>query len=621
MCAQSGNTTATQKWLHTGYGFTLKKEYGKAERSYLKSLQKDPQNTAAYLALNMLYQSQNQFDKAADLYLNAVKICTECKKNFPFPLAQSLYQAQRYEEAEQALNNLTSLEKDKLGNKFIQLNQRIRFGKEAVKHQQTAVPENMGTRINSEFDDYFPSVTANDSTLVFTRKTNGIDEDFYQAKRDSCGGWFLARDMGSPPNSPQQEGAQMLSADGHYLFFMRCENRSENGWSEGGCDLYFSYTENGGWSQPVPFRGMINTNAYEGTPSLSSDNRIMYFASDREGGYGGLDIWMTVFKDGLWQIPLNLGPEINTPGNEMAPWIAADNATLYFTSDGHPGFGGNDIFLSKKTSDNSWSKPQNLGYPLNSPAEDISFCLTADGTKGYFSSNRPGGLGGMDLYEVTLGKEIQPAPLTLIYGIVKDSLTQKRITYAQIEWSDAETGELLYHYQSNRGDASYFGAIKLHQKLALKVYRSGYLDYEDTLSFEKSNYSPPDTFHIALLPNYYEPPLRDSLLFRQNFVKNEISLSDSTIELIKDKALPYVQQKYADFYVSGFTDNTGTALINEEISFARARLIGNILFDLGIPENKIHIQGWADANPLMPNDSEENRTMNRRVELVVRLPE
>lgn len=622
--AQTEINSSAQKWLKKAYVATLKKEYLNAEKCYLKSLEKDPQNMDAYSALGRLYQMELSYDKAADLYLNASKICRQCKMDFKFPLADFLYKANRYQEAKQILNQFSESEIKTFGKKYEMLLQNIVFAEKAIKQLKTATPINMGLRINSEFDDYFPSITANDSTLVFTRKTNGIDEDFYVAKRDSCGGWFMAKDMGSPPNSPLQEGAQMLSADGHYLFFMRCDNRSENGWADGGCDLYFSYTENGGWSEPVLFRGMVNTNFYEGTPSLSSDNRTLYFASDRPGGYGGLDIWMTVFKDGLWQIPVNMGPEINSAGNEMAPWIAADNSTLYFTSDGHPGFGGNDIYLSRKLKDNTWTKPQNLGYPFNSSAEDISFCLSADGKKGYFSSNRQGGFGGMDLYEITLDSTMQPKPYTMIYGIVTDSLSKGRIPYAQIEWSDASTGKLLNHFQSNSGDASYFGALSLHQKLALKVYRYGYLDWTDTLTFDKAYFWPPDTFNISILPNSYQPPLSDSLLITQNFSKNEVTLTDSTIAIIKEKLKPYLtktaNQKYVEFFINGFTDNTGTPEINQEISFARARLIGTLLFNLGIPEEKIHVQGWADANPVAPNDTEENRTKNRRVELVVRSP-
>src|SRR5690606_13360399 len=229
--------------------------------------------------------------------------------------------------------------------------------------------------------------------------TNGIDEDFYLAERDSCGGWFPAAALGEPPNSSDHEGAQMISADDHYLFFMRCGNRSLNGRLMGGCDLYFSYTDQGRWSQPIPFRGAINTPAFEGMPTLASDNRTLYFVSDRPGGYGGKDIWKSEFIDGLWQIPENLGPTINTAYDETAPWIAIDDQTLYFTSNGHPDFGGNDLFIAKKDAAGKWLAPENLGHPYNSPYEDVSLTLSKDGQKVYFASDRPGGIGGMDLYE------------------------------------------------------------------------------------------------------------------------------------------------------------------------------------------------------------------------------
>jgi len=627
--AQNDRIAQAQELMVKGQEYIRQKKYDKAEKYLLRSLKAAPSYTDAYSLLGLFYCERKQYAKAAEVFERAAGTCRQCAASFALPLADALCRAQQYTRAETVLSALGSPSDSSLQKKYERLNTNIRYGKYALNHTGKEEPVNMGIAINSRYDEYFPSITPNDSQLVFTRRTNGIDEDFYKAHRDSCGGWFLARDMGSPPNSIQQEGAQYLSADGHYLFFMRCDNRSVNGWEAGGCDLYFSYTDADGWSQPVAFGATINTTGYEGMPSLSSDNRELFFVSGRSGGYGGKDIWVTRFENGLWQIPENLGPEINTPFDETAPFIAPDNKTLYFTSDGHPGLGGNDIYLARRNEAGVWEKPVNLGLPLNSGYEDVSFCISADGTKAYFSSDRPGGLGGMDLYEIAVPGEMRPQPVTFVEGIVYDSLSKERATYAQIEFTDVLTGEKAYHFVSNRGDGSYMGAISTGRTYAVKAYRVGYQEAEDTVTYTSVKTAFPDTLNFALLPRSYRPPeelprmvIADTTLLVINFKRNEIALN----EVIKQQVYALIRnipEMEFELYVNGYTDNSGNAYINEDISFARARALADCIRETGIPEEKLHLQGWADANPLAPNDTEENRNKNRRVELIMRrqLPE
>ncbi len=610
-----------QRLLNKAQEYVKKHRPDEAIASLEKCIKQAPGFADAYITLGMLYCDKRQYAKAADVFKQASQSCPSCTHAFALPLAKVLCRAQQYEQAAAVLYSWQrpANMNPQLKQEYERLNRNVQFGKYALNAAHTKQPENMGPRINSKYDEYFPSIGHDDSVIVFTRRTGGVDEDFYRAERDSCGGWLIARDLGSPPNSSQQEGAQMLSADGHYLFFMRCGNRSVNGWDAGGCDLYFSYTEKEGWSQPVPFGATINTPGYEGMPSLSSDNRELFFVSDREGGMGGKDIWVSRFQDGLWQIPENLGPEVNTPFDETAPFIASDNKTLYFTSDGHPGMGGNDIFYSKRVNGH-WQRPENMGYPFNTAFDEVSACISPDGKKAYLASDRDSGMGNMDLYEVEIPEQARPEAYTYVFGISYDSLDKKRLTYAQIEWSDAETGEKLFHYQSNRGDATYMASVPLNRKYALHVYRAGYADYDDTVSFSASHILVPDTLNFPLLSFNYSPPLYDTLLGRFHFVRNNILLSDSDQVQLKAMVAPYLDQPLAEFFVNGYTDDTGTPVINEDLSNARARTISEWLRSYGINEDKIHSQGWADANPLVPNDSEENRLANRRVELIVRKP-
>ncbi len=620
--AQSPLSLRGKRWYAKGQEYVRKRNDAKAESFFLKSLRQDPHFVAAYAELGRLYLDKGQFTKAADLFKEATRRCPEGDHAFALPLARALNGAQRYEQAEAVLHQWKPPAglPDPAKQEYELLRRSIRFGKYAIHAPHTDTPQNMGSRINTAFDEYFPSVSPDDSILVFTHRNNGVDEDFFIARRDSCGGWFQARDLGAPPNSTQQEGAQMRSADGRYLFFMRCGNRSANGWEAGGCDLYFSYIDDWEWVQPVPFGATINTPAYEGMPSLSSDNRTLYFVSDRAGGYGGKDIWRTRFEQGLWQIPENLGPEINTPFDETAPFIAADNKTLYFTSNGHAGMGGHDVFYSRLSPNGQWQRPENMGYPFNTAYDDVSACLSWDGQRAYLASDRPGGYGRMDLYEVNLPPAARPEAYTFVYGKVSDSLDGVKIPYAQLEFSDAVTGQPLCRYQSNSGDASYTGALPLGRDLALRVYRAGYLDYLDTLYFEHSPGVYPDTLPIVLLPNDYQPALHDSVLLVLNFKKNIVEINDSDKVVLKELIQPFLGRPFVSFRVHGYTDDSGTPYINEELSFTRARTVAAWLQALGVAEDRIQTQGWADANPLAPNDTEANRDLNRRVELVLRHP-
>ncbi|HET8574482.1 MAG TPA: OmpA family protein [Edaphocola sp.] len=611
-----------QKWYEEAVLYELHHQPEKALAFYKKSIRKDPRNLQVYWSLAHLLSHQQDFYSAAKVLKQARAYSGKDAQSVNIALAEALFRAGEYDDAGFSLDNVSGsapLSKNQQAQIRL-LRASIQWAKQHMALPYGDTPINPGPRINSAYNEYFPSVSLDDSTLVFTRETNGIDQDFYLARRDSCGGWFAANPLGEPPNSPQQEGAQMLSADGHYLFFMRCQNESPNGWALGGCDLYFSYTTAEGWSQPVPFGGTINTPAFEGMPSLSPDNKTLYFVSDRAGGYGGKDIWMSRFQDGLWQVPENLGPEINTPGDETAPWIAVDNQTLYFTSNGHPGFGGNDIFLSRKRPEGQWSAAVNLGYPINTSSDDASMTVSNDGQKAYFSSNRPGGSGGMDIYETSLPEALQPYPRTWLYGIVRDSLDKSRLTLAILTWTNLETGRQIAQYQSNWGNASYLSAFPLNTPLALNVTRYNYLDINDTFCFTRQYSYPPDTMDLDLLPQYYSPPLTDTNLLTVYFDKNTFTINDSVAQWIRQRVLLFKDGRYNEFIVNGFTDTSGNPALNAEISFERARALKAVLSDMGIPEDKIEVEGWADSSPSASNNTEEGRALNRRAVLVLRRP-
>ena len=231
----------------------------------------------------------------------------------------------------------------------------------------------------------------------------------------------------------------------------------------------------------------------------------------------------------------------------------------------------------------------------------------------------------MDLYEVPMPEAMRPQPVTFVTGTVYDSLSKEPVTYAQIEFADMLTGEKAYHFVANRGDGSYMGAINLDRSYVVRVYRISYQDGADTVMFKTIKTAPADTLNFALLPRSYRPPeeqvaqvvMLDSTLLTVNFRKNEVSINETVKQQVYELMRTLPGNDF-ELYVNGYTDNSGNTFINEDISFARARALADCIKTTGIPEERLHLQGWADANPLVPNDTEENRNKNRRVELVIR---
>jgi outer membrane protein OmpA-like peptidoglycan-associated protein len=372
------------------------------------------------------------------------------------------------------------------------------------------------------------------------------------------------------------------------------------------------------WSTPQNFGATINTPGFEGMPCLSSDNRELYFASNREGGFGGLDIWSSRFEHGLWQPPRNLGVSVNTPGDETAPFIYADNSTLFFASTGRAGMGGSDLFTTRRLDDTSWEQAVNLGVPINSSFDEVSLSLNAAGDTAYFASDRDSVAGNYDIYQAPLPKAFSPAQVMYLKGIVYDSVGQGSLNYASIYITDSATQKDLYHVQSNRGDGSYTIALPVGRGYAFYVDRIGFQSINDTLSFDTSYVGKTITYNIPLLPHDYQKPTTDTLATTLYFVKNSTDLSPADKIRIEEMLAPWKGTVGLTILVNGYTDNTGTPLLNEQLSYTRARLVSSLIQAMGFDPEIVQPTGWGEANPLAENDTDEHRDMNRRVEIIVR---
>ena len=349
------------------------------------------------------------------------------------------------------------------------------FRQQAIEHPVPFRPINLGPNINTEDDEYLPALTADYRMLVFTRRSPrrattqpGLqqEEDFYYSMYDTMElNWGPAHRMPDPLNSDGNEGAQTISHDGRVVIFTACGRSKE----PTGCDIYMSVRQGNRWGKPRNLGAPVNSVYWESFPSLSIDGYTLYFVSNRPGGYGGTDIWCCTLEEGRWSEPRNLGPAINTPGNETAPYIHFDDKTLYFASDGHMGMGGMDLFRAKRTSDSTWGEVKNLGYPINTSGEENNLIVAPDGRTAIFSSDRYGGYGKHDLYSFVMPAPVQPERITFIDPVVQaenllslgDTVTLRNIHFL--------TASAELYEASKAGLDRLAEALKRHPRLKLEV--------------------------------------------------------------------------------------------------------------------------------------------------------
>lgn len=589
-------------------------DWPEAEEQIVKAIKLFPAYTDAYFTYGRWLMDRHLYSAAAKLYLDAERRLPNGATIVREPLARALIFSG---------NETEGLKRIPVSGDSVwqALRKQAFFIRDARQHRDYSCfvkPIAPPWRINTRDAELFPSIAADGQTFYFTRRMNGQDEDFFYAKPDTCDGWFAGINMGSPPNTLQQEAAQFVSADGHYLFFMRCDNRTLSGWDQGGCDLYMAYRADSIWSVPQSFGGTINTPGYEGMPCLSGDNRELFFVSDRPGGFGGLDIWSSRFDHGLWQMPRNLGPQINTAGDETAPFIYADDHTLFFASNGRAGMGGSDLYISHRINDTVWSEAENLGMPINTPFDEASLSLNARGDTAYFSSDRDSLAGNFDIYQCALPKRFLPAEVMYLKGIVYDSIGRGSLNYASIFIGNESSHKDLYQLRSNRGDGSYTIALPVGHTYHFLTDRIGFQMRNDTLRIDDSLAGKILTQNFSMLPFDYQKPTKDSMVAAIHFVRNMVTLTDSARQEIDSALRPWKGKVGVLILVNGYTDNTGTPLLNEQLSNQRARLVADRIKALGFDAAAIQSQGWGEANPIADNDTEAHQDMNRRVEITVR---
>jgi len=481
------------------------------------------------------------------------------------------------------------------------------FALNALKNPVDYHPFNFGDSINSEVDEYLPSLTADDEVLIFTRRTSQ-SEDFYFSVRQADT-FRIAEPMPKPLNSVQNEGAHCLSADGNTMFFTACYRND----SYGGCDLYFSKRTFEGWDRPTNLGSTINTEHWESQPSISYDGKTLYFISNRPGGFGGSDIWYSQLKeDGGWGIPENLGELVNTRKDDISPFVHPDDQTLYFASEGLPGMGKLDIYLSKREKNGEWGKPQNLGYPINTERDESSLFVNLAGTLALFSSQARDSRGANDLYYFELPPALRPEKVIYVKGIVKDKDSGRPLA-SQVEVVDLNSGEVVHNVETFYNDGRFIVSLPAGNSFAFNVNRQGYLLFSENFTID-SNRAASEVYNISLERIKVGGEVVLKNIFYQS---NSFALEDRSETELRKLAVFLQKNPSLVIEIQGHTDNVGTKAYNKELSSNRAKTVYNRLMELGVISQQIVYMGYGDSQPIADNDSESGRASNRRTQFRV----
>jgi outer membrane protein OmpA-like peptidoglycan-associated protein/tetratricopeptide (TPR) repeat protein len=606
----SQSTQKFEKYYKKSLVYFNEKDYLNAEAYLNKAIKENSSYSDAYAILGDLYFKKKEYSKALDNYFKADSINSE--NYLKFKMAESYFMLGKYKKAKilyQAyLGHTPSYYK---GAKTA--HSRIKncdFAMDAMDNSIDFNPSNLGKGINTAGYEYNPVVSTDGRSLIFTTvkdKHGRKVEDFYISEFRN-GKWQQAEPLPGSVNTSENEGAHCISIDNKFLFFTAC-GRQEG---FGSCDIYVSIKVDGKWSKSVNLGRNVNSSSWDAHPALSPDGTTLIYSSTRPGGKGKKDLWSIKFKNGSWGIPKNLS-ELNTKGNEVTPYFHADGKTLYFSSDGLPGMGGTDFFVSYFDEvTNHWGEPINLGYGINSPRDEYSLMVARDGKTAYFASDALKGYGNMDIYTFQLNKRVRSANTAYLKGRIVEMSNKKNIPNSTLVIVDLKSSKQIKSVFVEKGN--YKAVLPVGGTYAIVASSPKHLLYSETFDFMK------DTVANFLEKDFKLRRLRRGQkmnLNNVNFKFNEsILLGESYFELDLLVAFLKVNSKYK-VKIIGHTDNVGTKENNKKLSVARAEVVEKYLIRKGINKARLKSIGKGASQPISTNSTEEGRKKNRRTEIVL----
>jgi len=610
--------------------------YKEANKLLLEVKEIDPEYAPTYYFLGCVnvFKKENNLELAEKHFKKAIDLCPDGLHDAYFQLGKIYFGQEKTDQA--AVNFKAFLDKPELiEDDSVAVEAKILFdwSMEAVNLMNNPVPFDpvLVPGISSADDDYLVIISPDNEKAFYTRYLEFIDtrssvpddaqrkEFFYVSERKKQGVKAISElpfdngeKMPAPFNSGKNEGGATITIDNKEMILTICAMPDKNNYRN--CDLYYTKYAYGEWSDLIPLDAINRPDSWESQPSISSDGKTLYFASNRKGGSGRCDIYTsTRDESGSWSAPKNLGKAVNSKGDDKSPFIHTDSQTLYFSSDGRPGMGSFDIYYTRKKDDGEWEKPTNIGYPINTRYDDVGFFVSTDGKYGYFGSNNQSqGLGGYDFYSFALYAEARPEKVLFIKGTVTNNTDDAPIE-AKVEIKNVETKEVMaVPVDVETGD--YVAAMSFESDYVLTVKKPDFV-YESTyISKEDTTFSAPVEVNVEL------EPVELGKAYRMKDIYYESNSADLTQESKKvlDEFLDFlVENPNIEVKIQGHTDNIGGEVANMTLSENRAHSVYNYLVSKGVSSSRLSYKGFGETKPVDTNDTEVGRAMNRRTEFLV----
>ena len=599
--------------------FMARRMYPQALNVLQEALEKDTSFIEAHLRAAFCYKTLNSVDQQIP-HLESVLYNTNDQsryKNVYYTLGEAYYLVMKYDLAENMISRFLEFPglNQRLEPEAVTLLENIRFARKGYENPLDIQPRKLPEIINAGPMQYFPVLTADEQRIFFTFRSGfqpGYDENIFMSEKDDRGNWQIPVSISPNINTRNNEGTCTISADGRVLIFTSCMGRG----SYGGCDLFISYREGNDWSVPKNMGQAINSASWDSQPSLSADGRRLYFVSDRPGGVGNRDIWVSYLdRNEKWQPAVNLGSPINSRLDEVSPFIHVNGQTLYFSSNGFKGYGGYDLYFAEFDK-GKWQDPVNLGYPVNTPEDQISLFVSANGARAYYSLDtyNEDGFPLSNLYMFDMPVEITVSKKSYyVKGVILDEETGDPLK-ANVELIDVNNDSLISRVASDSLWGEYTMVLTEGSEYALYVDRTGYIFESRHFNLPKGSPYEPVIMNFKLKKSRYGAITTLNNIF---FDTDKYDLKDKSITELHKIISFLTKYPGIKIEIGGHTDDTGTEAYNLGLSEKRAEAVYGFLVANKIDPTRMAFKGYGQNHPAFPNDSEENRAKNRRIEFKI----
>lgn len=587
-----------------------------------QAIEKDPNFWEAHMVAGEFAETLRDYELAINHFEKALAINPQRQSTGStyFFLANLQQAVGQYDKA---IKNIDLFQQFRNANQeLIQKSHGIRasavFAKKAMTNPLQFNPVNIGPGINTSQPEYFPTITVDGKTILFTRRVKdgrvrgpiAEQEDFFVSQLSDKNIWQTAIEMPSNINTVNNEGAPTIASNGRSLVFVACPdvtgtNYGENRNGKGSCDLFYTKKLGSRWTNPVNLPGKVNSYHWETQPSLSSDGKTMYFirGTRNRNQTNNSDIYVTKLQaDGTWGVAEKLPNHINTPNEEESVLIHPDGKTLYFASKGHVGMGGSDLFVTRMNNEGNWSVPENLGYPINTKYDENSLMVSPDGEIAFFASDRDGGYGDLDIYYFEMPEHLRPTKTLYFEGLVFDINTRKPIP-GKFQLIDLATGEEVVYSEADKITGEFLVSLPVNKEYALNVTHPGYAFFSQ--NFNMTNPEGLEAIHMdvpltpltddgksIILANIFFD-LNKSLLRKESFVE-----LDKLVSFLKDN-------KEIKIEIGGHTDSRGDKQKNIILSNNRAKSVYDYVIAKGIDEERLSFKGYGSSKAVYSDEKIE----------------